>query len=138
MHQSTNNVGFIASKDKFPTAQRSYLVRNQGNHGCHFAGGSLYRDNEIVLNSAKIGLVLKEFDMYHTNCCQYEPLYHHSTAIGCRALFTGEQSRSGSGRSGGAGRTYGAALGQGCSRAASGESRAWGAERERSASTHAI
>eukprot|EP00965_Chrysotila_dentata_P099355 3284674-Pleurochrysis_carterae.AAC.1 len=31
-------------------------------------------DNEIVLNSAKVGLVLKDFDMYqHTNSCEYEP-----------------------------------------------------------------
>eukprot|EP00965_Chrysotila_dentata_P238511 6202553-Pleurochrysis_carterae.AAC.5 len=33
----------------------------------------LSSDNEIVLNSAKVGLVLKDFDMYHTNSCEYEP-----------------------------------------------------------------
>eukprot|EP00965_Chrysotila_dentata_P154728 5112552-Pleurochrysis_carterae.AAC.1 len=40
MHQGTSDVGFIASKDKFPTALRSYLVRNQVNHGCDFAGAT--------------------------------------------------------------------------------------------------
>eukprot|EP00965_Chrysotila_dentata_P094917 3139190-Pleurochrysis_carterae.AAC.3 len=73
MHQGTSNVRFIASKDKFPTALRSYLVRNQGNYDCDLAGGALYSDNEIVLNSEKGSLVLKDFEMYHTNSCEYEP-----------------------------------------------------------------
>eukprot|EP00965_Chrysotila_dentata_P217622 6190119-Pleurochrysis_carterae.AAC.1 len=30
MHQGTSDVGFIVSKEKFPTALRSYLLRNQG------------------------------------------------------------------------------------------------------------
>eukprot|EP00965_Chrysotila_dentata_P026222 869643-Pleurochrysis_carterae.AAC.3 len=52
MHQQgTSDVGFIASKDEFPTALRSYSVRN---YGCDFAGGALYSDNEIVLSSDKL------------------------------------------------------------------------------------
>eukprot|EP00965_Chrysotila_dentata_P251532 6210107-Pleurochrysis_carterae.AAC.2 len=73
MHQGTSDVGFNASKDKFATALRSYLVRNQGNHGGDFAGGACYSDNQIVLNSAKVGPVLKDFNVYHTISCEYEP-----------------------------------------------------------------
>eukprot|EP00965_Chrysotila_dentata_P056781 1884307-Pleurochrysis_carterae.AAC.1 len=64
MRQGTSEVGFIASKDKFPTALRSY---KRGNDGCDFAGGALDSDNEIVLNSTNVGLVLKDFDTYHSH-----------------------------------------------------------------------
>eukprot|EP00965_Chrysotila_dentata_P143380 4737487-Pleurochrysis_carterae.AAC.3 len=57
-----------------PHRAASYLVRNQGNHGCNFDIGALYNDNEIVLNSAKVDSILKDFDMlYHINSCKYEP-----------------------------------------------------------------
>ena len=73
LHQGTTDVAFLPSKDRFPQATRSYVVRNQGKHGCDFRGGTLYRDNEPVLNSAKVDAVLGEFDMTSKNSAEYEP-----------------------------------------------------------------
>jgi len=73
LHQGTTDVAFLSSKDKYPSALRSYVIRNQGTNGCDFRGGTLYRDNEAVLNSAKTDVVLKEFDMVSKNSAEYEP-----------------------------------------------------------------
>ena len=73
MRQGTVAPFFMPSKDRYPEALRSYLLRNQGKHGCDFSGGVLYRDNEPVLNSAKVAQVLEQFGMHGENSCAYEP-----------------------------------------------------------------
>ena len=73
VHQGTTDVAFLASKDKYPAALRSYVTRNQGNYGCDFRGGALYRDSEPVLNSGAVNVVLREFDMESKNSAEYEP-----------------------------------------------------------------
>eukprot|EP00965_Chrysotila_dentata_P153971 5089420-Pleurochrysis_carterae.AAC.1 len=84
----------------YTTALRSYLVRN---HCCEFADGALYGDNDIVLNSAKVGLVLKDFEMYHTNSCEYQP-WQNPTERHMRTLQ--ESMRVMHERAGGAGEEY--------------------------------
>eukprot|EP00965_Chrysotila_dentata_P145250 4797741-Pleurochrysis_carterae.AAC.1 len=73
MHQGTSDVGFIPSKDKFPNALHSYIVRNQDNHGCSFAGRrrALQQQRDRA-EWRQVVLVLKDYDMYHTNSCEYE------------------------------------------------------------------
>ena len=73
LHTGTTDVDFMPSKDKFPKMLRSYVVRNQGVNGADFRGGTMYCDNEKVLNSAKVEIVLEEFDMHGKNSAEYEP-----------------------------------------------------------------
>ena len=73
LHQQTVDVACMPSKDRYPKELSRYISRNQGKDGCDFRGGSLYRDNEIVLNSAKVDKVLDEFDMTPRNSAEYEP-----------------------------------------------------------------
>ena len=73
LHQQTVDVTCMPSKDRYPKELSRYISRNQGKDGCDFRGGSLYRDNEPVLNSAKVDAVLDEFDMTPRNSAEYEP-----------------------------------------------------------------
>eukprot|EP00965_Chrysotila_dentata_P192187 6175030-Pleurochrysis_carterae.AAC.1 len=81
MHQGTSDVGFVAFKDKFPHHAALLPCAQPWQPWQHLCWRRvLYSDNEIVLNSAKVALVLKDVDMYHTNSCEYEPWQNRPSA----------------------------------------------------------
>ena len=86
MHDGTIHVSFLPSKDKYPQALRSYITLNDGRNGCKVSGGTLYRDNEAVLNSSRVTAILREFDMQGANSCEYEPWGNGSAERTMRTL----------------------------------------------------
>eukprot|EP00974_Lingulodinium_polyedra_P049411 4748540-Lingulodinium_polyedra.AAC.1 len=73
MHDDTCAAHVMPSKDKYPEALRSYLRRTHGLDGADVKGGTVYSDNERVLNSSRVDRVLDEYHMHATNSCEYEP-----------------------------------------------------------------
>ena len=67
MHDNTCDVRTMPSKDKYPQALRAYLRATDGLDGADVKGGTVYSDNELVLNSSRVDRVLDEYHMHATN-----------------------------------------------------------------------
>ena len=73
MCTNEGDVHFMVRKSEFPARLEQYFVRNEGRDGCTFKGGTLYTDNEIVLNSQAVLRVCNRFGVTMRNSCEYEP-----------------------------------------------------------------
>ena len=72
-HSNSQHVAFMDTKDKFPQRLETHLRYYEGRHGATYKGGTLYCDNEAVLNSDKVKQVCVLYGLSMRNSCEYEP-----------------------------------------------------------------
>ena len=73
VHLGTPTFPPMRTKDQYPDLLEAYFTYWEGRDGYSFQGGTLFIDNEWVLNSAKVKAVCLRFGVSITNSCEYEP-----------------------------------------------------------------
>ena len=73
VHTGEYDPAFLRTKDQYPERLKTYYVHNEGRDGCTFAGGTMYSDNEIMLNSKLVYDVSAQYGVTLNNSCEYEP-----------------------------------------------------------------
>ena len=72
-HSNAHRVAFMDTKDRYPHRLEKYFRYHEGRHGATFKGGTLYCDNEAVLNSGAVKGVCVQYGVTLRNSCEYEP-----------------------------------------------------------------
>ena len=73
MYDKGDNIDFMRTKDQHPDRLERYFIVNDGRHGCVFKGGTVYADNERVLNSSRVRALCDVRGVSLRNSCEYEP-----------------------------------------------------------------
>ena len=68
-----HTTAFLPRKSDYPNRLRRYLNSHEGRNGWTFKGGTLYCDNEVVLNSAEVEKICVEYGLTLANSCVREP-----------------------------------------------------------------
>ena len=86
VHLGKTTFKYLRTKDQYDAAVDAYITHWDGRDGFVFKGGTLYIDNEFVLNSAKVQKTLAGHGVSVDNSCEYEPWQNGLCERGWRTL----------------------------------------------------